>query len=172
MGFGDSEPEIILTCPSCRPEVPRNALTTQAGVQPDQGRGEQRSDQASSQQVAQGLATPAGRVHVRHGDPELIVTTAVAPPPPLPPEAPDAPESEAFDEARITLRIPGYLKDIIADYKARHESFHELPIPGGRRCPYTLLVSAPVGWRRGYRDGAGATVGRTQVRWHVASSGR
>lgn len=48
------------------------------------------------------------------GDPELIVTTAAAPPPP-PPEAPDAPEAEGFDEARITLRIPGYLKEIIAD---------------------------------------------------------
>lgn len=48
------------------------------------------------------------------GDPELIVTTASAPPPP-PPETPDAPEAEGFDEARITLRIPGYLKEIIAD---------------------------------------------------------
>jgi hypothetical protein len=60
------------------------------------------------------LTGQAVEIRLVDGDPELIVTTAAAPPPP-PPEAPDAPEAEAFDEARITLRIPGYLKEIIAD---------------------------------------------------------
>lgn len=58
---------------------------------------------------------PAHRVEVRlvEGDPELIVSedpTAVPPPPP-PPGAED-------DEARITLRLPGYLKDLIAEAAA------------------------------------------------------
>lgn len=60
------------------------------------------------------LTGQAVEIRLVDGDPELIVTTAAAPPPP-PPEAPDAPEAEGFDEARITLRIPGYLKEIIAD---------------------------------------------------------
>lgn len=60
------------------------------------------------------LTGQAVEIRLVDGDPELIVTAAAAPPPP-PPEAPDAPEAEAFDEARITLRIPGYLKEIIAD---------------------------------------------------------
>ena len=45
------------------------------------------------------------------GDPELVVTddpSAVAPPPPPPP-----PGAEDSDEARITVRLPGYLKDLI-----------------------------------------------------------
>lgn len=61
------------------------------------------------------LTGQAVEIRLVDGDPELIVTAAAAPPPPPPPEAPDAPEAEAFDEARITLRIPGYLKEIIAD---------------------------------------------------------
>ena len=60
------------------------------------------------------LSGQAVDIRLVDGDPELVVTTAATPPPP-PPEAPDAPEAEAFDEARITLRIPGYLKEIIAD---------------------------------------------------------
>lgn len=60
------------------------------------------------------LTGQAVEIRLVDGDPELIVTTAAAPSPPPPPEAPDAPEAE-FDEARITLRIPGYLKEIIAD---------------------------------------------------------
>ena len=59
------------------------------------------------------LTGQAVEIRLVDGDPELIVTAAAAPPPP--PEAPRAPEAEAFDEARITLRIPGYLKEIIAD---------------------------------------------------------
>lgn len=46
------------------------------------------------------------------GDPELVVNEdpSVTPPPPPPP--PDAGE---IDEARITVRLPGYLKDLIAN---------------------------------------------------------
>lgn len=47
------------------------------------------------------------------GDPELVVhddPTAVPPPPPPPP-----PGSDDADEARITVRLPGYLKDLIAN---------------------------------------------------------
>lgn len=46
------------------------------------------------------------------GDPELVVNddpTAVSPAPPPPPPGSDDP-----DEARITVRLPGYLKDLIA----------------------------------------------------------
>jgi len=45
------------------------------------------------------------------GDPELVVSddpSAVSPPPPPPP-----PGAEDSDEARITVRLPGYLKDLI-----------------------------------------------------------
>lgn len=44
------------------------------------------------------------------GNPELVVSedrSAVPPPPPPPPGAED-------DEARITVRLPGYLKDLIS----------------------------------------------------------
>lgn len=61
------------------------------------------------------LTGQAVEIRLVDGDPELIVTMAAAPPPPPPPEAPDAPDADVFDEARITLRIPGYLKEIIAD---------------------------------------------------------
>jgi len=47
------------------------------------------------------------------GDPELVVNddrSAVPPPPPPPP-----PGSDDIDEARITVRLPGYLKDLIAN---------------------------------------------------------
>lgn len=55
---------------------------------------------------------PGQRVEIRlvDGDPELtVVDDASAPPPPPPP-----PGAED-DEARITVRLPGYLKDLIAD---------------------------------------------------------
>jgi hypothetical protein len=61
------------------------------------------------------LTGQAVEIRLVEGDPELVVTTAAVPPPPPPPDAFDAPDAEAFDEARITLRIPGYLKEIIAD---------------------------------------------------------
>jgi hypothetical protein len=52
------------------------------------------------------------RVEVRlvDGEPELNVRAdeSMVPPPPPPPEAVDA-------EARITLRVPAYLKDLIAE---------------------------------------------------------
>lgn len=54
---------------------------------------------------------PSGTVEVRivDGDPELVVSQEAAPPPPpTPPGADD-------DEARITVRLPGYLKDLIAE---------------------------------------------------------
>lgn len=47
------------------------------------------------------------------GDPELVVNddpTAVTPPPPPPP-----PGAEDLDEARLTVRLPGYLKDLIVN---------------------------------------------------------
>lgn len=46
------------------------------------------------------------------GDPELVVRddpNAVPPPPPSPPSGADD-----ADEARITVRLPGYLKDLIS----------------------------------------------------------
>ncbi|MBW3665998.1 MAG: type II toxin-antitoxin system HicB family antitoxin [Actinobacteria bacterium] len=55
------------------------------------------------------------RVEVRlvDGDPELIVAedASAVPPPPPPPGTDD-------DEARITLRLPGYLKELIAEAAA------------------------------------------------------
>ncbi len=54
------------------------------------------------------------RVEVRlvDGDPELVVVETAIPDPPPPPNRPD-PMSD--DEARITVRLPGYLKDLISD---------------------------------------------------------
>lgn len=58
---------------------------------------------------------PAHRVEIRlvEGEPELVVSedAAAAPPPPPPPGSDD-------DEARITLRLPGYLKDLISEAAA------------------------------------------------------
>ncbi|MGC2239642.1 MAG: hypothetical protein WA726_02275 [Acidimicrobiia bacterium] len=57
---------------------------------------------------------PAQRIDIRlvDGEPELIVTAddSKIPPPPPPP-----PGDEVDAEARITLRLPGYLKDLLAD---------------------------------------------------------
>jgi len=61
----------------------------------------------SSQLVAQTID-----IKLVDGDPELVVNddpTAVPPPPP-----PLPPGSDEIDEARITVRLPGYLKDLIA----------------------------------------------------------
>jgi hypothetical protein len=54
------------------------------------------------------------RVDVRlvDGEPELIVSESTAN---LPPPPPGDSRRDDDDEARITLRIPSYLKDIIAD---------------------------------------------------------
>lgn len=58
---------------------------------------------------------PSQRVEVRlvEGDPELVVSDdgTGAPTPPPPPGVDD-------DEARITLRLPGYLKELIAEAAA------------------------------------------------------
>jgi hypothetical protein len=55
------------------------------------------------------------RVDIRlvDGDPELVVSPddSRIPPPPSPPGPGDASDTEA----RITLRLPGYLKDLIAE---------------------------------------------------------
>lgn len=55
------------------------------------------------------------RVDIRlvDGDPELVVSPDESriPPPPSPP----GPGDSADTEARITLRLPGYLKDLIAE---------------------------------------------------------
>ena len=55
------------------------------------------------------------RVDIRlvEGDPELIVSTDDSRIPPPPP--PSAPGDLMDAEARITLRLPGYLKDLIAE---------------------------------------------------------
>lgn len=54
---------------------------------------------------------PGYRVEVRiiDGDPELVVSADSPPPPPPPPPGVED------DEARITLRLPSYLKDLIAE---------------------------------------------------------
>lgn len=67
---------------------------------------------ASVAEINSQLSGQTVEIKLVDGDPELVVTTSMAPPPPPPPDAPD---SEDFDEARITLRIPGYLKEIIAE---------------------------------------------------------
>lgn len=56
---------------------------------------------------------PGSRVEVRlvEGDPELVVAEDASSVPPPPP-----PTDE--DEARITLRLPGYLKELIAEAAA------------------------------------------------------
>ena len=58
---------------------------------------------------------PTSRVEVRivDGEPELRVAIdeSAVPPPPPPPE----PGEPVDAEARITLRLPGYLKELIAD---------------------------------------------------------
>ncbi|MGA7098064.1 MAG: hypothetical protein WB245_10925 [Acidimicrobiia bacterium] len=57
---------------------------------------------------------PSQRIDIRliDGDPELMVTAddSKIPPPPPPP-----PGEDVDAEARITLRLPGYLKDLLAD---------------------------------------------------------
>ncbi|HEY5889520.1 MAG TPA: hypothetical protein VIW94_02315, partial [Acidimicrobiia bacterium] len=54
------------------------------------------------------------RVEIRlvDGDPELVVIETAIPGPPPPPNPPNPLDD---DEARITVRLPGYLKDLISD---------------------------------------------------------
>lgn len=64
-------------------------------------------------EVSSQLETQLIDIKLVEGDPELVVRddqTAVPPPPPPPPHGVD--ES---DEARITVRLPGYLKDLIVN---------------------------------------------------------
>lgn len=62
-------------------------------------------------EVSSQLDTQAIDIKLVDGDPELVVSedpSAVTPPPPPPP-----PGAEDSDEARITVRLPSYLKDLI-----------------------------------------------------------
>jgi hypothetical protein len=68
--------------------------------------------EAAAAEVNAQLAGQRVDVRLVDGDPELTLTATEIPAPPPPPQAPAAPDD---DEARITLRIPGYLKDIIAE---------------------------------------------------------
>lgn len=64
-------------------------------------------------EIASQLPTQTIDVKLVDGDPELVVNddpSAVPPPPP-----PPTPGTDEVDEARITVRLPGYLKDLIAN---------------------------------------------------------
>lgn len=65
-------------------------------------------------EITSQLETQTIDIKLVDGDPELVVSedpsAAAAPPPPPPPGS-----EEDFDEARITVRLPGYLKDLIAN---------------------------------------------------------
>jgi hypothetical protein len=64
-------------------------------------------------EIASQLDTQTIDIKLVYGDPELVVRDdpgAVPPPPPTP-----TPGSDDADEARITVRLPGYLKDLIAN---------------------------------------------------------
>ncbi|HJS71385.1 MAG TPA: hypothetical protein VJ858_01540 [Acidimicrobiia bacterium] len=64
-------------------------------------------------EISSQLETQVIDIKLVEGDPELVVNddpTAIPPPPPPPP-----PGSDEADEARITVRLPGYLKDLIAN---------------------------------------------------------
>lgn len=64
-------------------------------------------------EISSQLDTQTIDIKLVDGDPELVVNddpTAVPPPPP-----PQPPGSDEVDEARITVRLPGYLKDLIAN---------------------------------------------------------
>ena len=62
-------------------------------------------------EVSSQLAGQKVEIRLVEGDPELTVVSdgSAVPPPPPPPGAEDD------DEARITLRLPGYLKELIAE---------------------------------------------------------
>jgi hypothetical protein len=64
-------------------------------------------------EISSQLDTQTIDIKLVDGDPELVVNedpTAVPPPPPPPP-----PGSGEADEARITVRLPSYLKDLITN---------------------------------------------------------
>lgn len=63
-------------------------------------------------EIASQLDAQTVDIRLVDGDPELVVgddPSAVPPPPPPPPAG-----SDDADEARITVRLPGYLKDLIS----------------------------------------------------------
>lgn len=63
-------------------------------------------------EISSQLETQTVDIKLVDGDPELAVRddpSALPPPPPSPPQGGDD-----TDEARITVRLPGYLKDLIA----------------------------------------------------------
>jgi len=67
-------------------------------------------------EVSSQLDTQAIDIKLVDGDPELVVRddpSAVLPPPPPPP-----PGVDDSDEARITVRLPGYLKDLVNEAAA------------------------------------------------------
>lgn len=64
-------------------------------------------------EISSQLDTQTIDIKLVDGDPELVVNedhAAVRPPPPPPP-----PGSGEVDEARITVRLPSYLKDLISN---------------------------------------------------------
>lgn len=64
-------------------------------------------------EISSQLETQTIDIKLVDGDPELVVNddpSAIPPPPP-----PPSPDSDDVDEARITVRLPGYLKDLIAN---------------------------------------------------------
>ena len=64
-------------------------------------------------EVSSQLAGQNIEVRLVEGDPELVVTEDTGAPPPPPP-----PHEGTDDEARITVRLPGYLKELITDAAA------------------------------------------------------
>lgn len=64
-------------------------------------------------EISSQLDTQTIDIKLVDGDPELVVSDdpSATPPPPPPP----SPGNEDADEARITVRLPGYLKDLIAN---------------------------------------------------------
>jgi hypothetical protein len=62
----------------------------------------------AASEISSQLATQRVDIHLVDGDPELAVVDDSAPTPTPPPEGDVA-------EARITIRLPGYLKDLVAD---------------------------------------------------------
>lgn len=63
----------------------------------------------AAEEVSSQLSGQRVEIRLVDGEPELtVVANPTAPPPPAPSEDDD-------DEARITVRLPSYLKDLIAD---------------------------------------------------------
>lgn len=64
-------------------------------------------------EISSQLETQTIDIKLVDGDPELVVSEdpAAMPPPPPPPPA----GGDDADEARLTVRLPGYLKDLIAN---------------------------------------------------------